>query len=1630
MERIRIGNNISIVWHIFVADDLGESFVLEDKKDSLKVFLRSPYNITEVKQFGVNGDTINFSFLGDEQKYVGVYAVVLKDTAYGEKTLCEDFAFELVKHLGSEQSETEQNYTKKILALNSSILVSKQGDSAYEVWLRMGNKGTEEDFFNWLRGGTLVNYSFRSPLVCAQNGANYIVSLNQEAISGIFITNGSITEDKLSPSLQQFILNAVSKERLQELFDSVVIGIGRYEQIETDKLILNGHTYDSFANQSTDPKSDSAIVTPSYLKDFGFGSYLSRVEADTAHGLITFEKGFVMGANLFTEAITEAKWSKGTADNQIMTAAAIRRLIKDNLETLPNKYLRKDIEDTAKEIITFQRGLKANLTSYFYAGMYAAGVAIFKDMLSSETFVSGWSPVGKGWKLWVEEYENIAGAPDFKAKMELDELTVRGTFRVVEFVINQLRGENDNYVFAGMMKVDHFEAPDKIWLDTNGGETYNPFRADDILRCQQFRGNTIKQYTLIVEDAVVGSLDEGENRMDYITIKTINSQLKFEGELSDIQKGDILVRLDNLTNPDRKGIVNVDSIGSAAPSLSVSYGTITDPEKSLRVRLGRLDDIVDKTHGSLSGYGLYGNKVYLTGEFNLITGDDVRTQFLVHENLLCSRQTKTTFNLTDKDMLIHNCAFADNLEYWILDEYENDGMYSIDGVPLMHDFGILASNEHEINKQNYLGMEVLHILSSGLTQLQSSFAERIPEDYIVDEYVKDENGEIQLGDDGAPLTKQVTKRNVFHLYISYMCAAAPQEGSAIIRFGFQTGRIYQRQETDGDTTIIPPLETQDDPLDDICFIEETCIPYDDRWIERHYMGYYDGTSDFRIEAEGDFSIGTLIITNRPLDELKNVVTTALLQHDGIIGMYGRSIKKGGEETANLKIEVDANKEIISAIGEWNDKNKTFTLSNGLLIDRNGSKLFSTYLGEQEQKISNLSVGINGISAEVFTLRGGQYELQYQNSVSVRTDPNDVTTSYLQNYYIALTSLFAGEVVSNYSIDIAYTSSYAYSKKYWLSKYGTYGVYVNCKDGVTLTEAVTLEAIVTIQDPDGKREDVTDPSSPIRTYSRSAFIQIVPSKSGKDGEPGKKGDTGETGAGEVYTLVDLGSYAQVNAKTTNNKAALSIYSFLSCAISHTVDGTSQPLSDEFISNHKIHVSYEGSTKINKDITITSGNTTEILLNWVEYTETDENKAIVVSLQTNDNVTISSFVIPLTFSKAGVWNVTEEGINGIVSGEGYSSFSTFVQTAKEIETQVNDARGNSTLKQAFDNIQSTVIMRGNPNLLSCADGNGWFEDYNLQTKASFDISTQKVASRDAYSLKVYLIGGNTYCFSYYGSSASLYLYKGSSYTAFGSATKDTTRETYQGYYLYYKTFAPSGTGMYVINLYGSNPFYRPKLESGTVPTLYDTTVQSSINQTANEIRLTADKITLEGLVTANSNFKILQDGSMEAVNGKFSGELKATSGSITGALDVSGSLVFGSTNKLVFDGATSKIIGYTGSNKSMELGYNNNTYNNFKGTGLYFFREGDDYVSLYRAYDWEIWGSSSGNLSKIRASCNGASELMDFCDSGSRRFTFGISSRSEFYLVLSNVDMLPNRDKAVKGQLFVGNDEVVRIKLKDT
>ncbi len=48
----------------------------------------------------------------------------------------------------------------------------------------------------------------------------------------------------------------------------------------------------------------------------------------------------------------------------------------------------------------------------------------------------------------------------------------------------------------------------------------------------------------------------------------------------------------------------------------------------------------------------------------------------------------------------------------------------------------------------------------------------------------------------------------------------------------------------------------------------------------------------------------------------------------------------------------------------------------------------------------------------------------------------------------------------------------------------------------------------------------------------------------------------------------------------------------------------------------------------------------------------------------------------------------------------------------------------------------------------------------------------------------------------------------------------------------------------------------------------------------VKIKADNIQLEGIVTANGNFKILEDGSIETINGKFTGEIDANKGTIGG------------------------------------------------------------------------------------------------------------------------------------------------------
>ena len=69
--------------------------------------------------------------------------------------------------------------------------------------------------------------------------------------------------------------------------------------------------------------------------------------------------------------------------------------------------------------------------------------------------------------------------------------------------------------------------------------------------------------------------------------------------------------------------------------------------------------------------------------------------------------------------------------------------------------------------------------------------------------------------------------------------------------------------------------------------------------------------------------------------------------------------------------------------------------------------------------------------------------------------------------------------------------------------------------------------------------------------------------------------------------------------------------------------------------------------------------------------------------------------------------------------------------------------------------------------------------------------------------------------------------------------------------------------------------------------DGNLKSFVGAGQDGVKIKASNIQLEGLVTANENFKILEDGSIEAKNGKFTGEINASNGNI-------GDLVISSDN----------------------------------------------------------------------------------------------------------------------------------------
>lgn len=590
--------------------------------------------------------------------------------------------------------------------------------------------------------------------------------------------------------------------------------------------------------------------------------------------------------------------------------------------------------------------------------LHVKGDSTFDGNLFSKQFVSDFL-TGKGWGIYNKPILNAAGVQENKWTGEFDNIIVRGSLRVYEMIISQLLGENDNRVFTGMMEVDHFDKESgKVYLDTQDGKLYNPFRRDDIIMVQQFNGMpnssngnyVTKNYELLVTDAGCGNLEDGEKRLDWVKFANFTSSIAGATPEALIRKKDTFVRVDNLSDQDRKGIMQIITVGTASPHMDVVYGLKTDPEGALKGRLGNLEGIVHPWFGRLQGFGEYLNNLYAVGDLILRrTGESVDTKFQVLENMFSSRFAKTSYELTNGKNYLENGQFLEQITdaentiiaNWELNEGEDTELWvDANGLPFMVNGSLSTSGNRKVSLEQSDGRQMLRIQNCGLRQANAD----IKQPGTHKEYVK---GSGSINDAGLAQTEGSAVEVQDKLYVNVRIYA---KSAGQLTYGFEGCKVV--------TGKVNELAAK-----------TVNISYSGEWQTVGMEGRWNGTGDFIIRYSGDCYVAVVSVTDEPLSELSKTVSTQIIQTASNIKLLGENIDKVNGKTTQLGIDLDAEKgEIRQYVDTKDKKNREDTSS---LITQTSSSITSSV----DKKLKNQYDTITSEYSSSITQKADQITLK-------------------------------------------------------------------------------------------------------------------------------------------------------------------------------------------------------------------------------------------------------------------------------------------------------------------------------------------------------------------------------------------------------------------------------------------------------------------------------------------------------------------------------------------------------------------------------------------------------------------------------------------------------------------------------
>lgn len=635
--------------------------------------------------------------------------------------------------------------------------------------------------------------------------------------------------------------------------------------------------------------------------------YIRRDIDDTAEGTITFEKvqkllgGLLVGENFSFDKegniIAHSISSDGASEENGKGFTILQK------DPLTNTYKLCIDEVIAYTVATVGK-------------LFVNGNSRFGGELSSKQFISGFLG-GLGWGIYNTPVTNAAGVQENKWTGEFDNVIVRGSLRVFEMIISQLIGENDNRIFTGMMEVDHYDAESgRVYLNTQDGKLYNPFRRNDIIMVQQFNGMpnssndyyVTKNYELLITDAGCGSLEDGDKRLDWVTFTNFTSSMEGATAESLIKKKDTFVRVDNLSDSQRKGIIQLMTVGANTPYMDIIYGLKTDPNNALKGRLGNLKGIVHPILGELSGFGEFLNNLYAVGDFIIQrTGESVDSKLQVLENMFSIRFSQTSYELTNSDNYLENGQFLEQvrddedtiISCWAVDTTD-ESMFWADalGNPFMVNGLLSVSGNRKVSIDKMDGRQVLRLQNCGVKQLNA----HIRQPGTHKEYQQPSGS---TGDNGLkkPATGSTDVQD--RLYISIRIFA---KTAGTLTVGFE-----------GCSSVSGKSNT--------LTAQNVAVPYSGDWTNIPLEGVWNGTGNFVLRYTGDCYIAIASITDKPLSEFSKSVSTQIKQTATNIQLLGENINKVDGTTTQLGLDLDAEKKSIRLYVDETDKaNRTFTTS--------------------------------------------------------------------------------------------------------------------------------------------------------------------------------------------------------------------------------------------------------------------------------------------------------------------------------------------------------------------------------------------------------------------------------------------------------------------------------------------------------------------------------------------------------------------------------------------------------------------------------------------------------------------------------------------------------------------------------